>query len=130
MAIYLLDTGVIIDVLNQREIGRLLLGKLLSKGHLLACCLINVTETYAGMRRKEEGQTEALLQRLRYYPVTFAIARLAGLFKRDYSKKGQTLSIGDTIIAAVAIHHGFPLITDNTKDFPMKQLQLHTFPQA
>jgi hypothetical protein len=48
MAIYLLDTGVIIDVLNQREIGRLLLGKLLSEGHLLACCLINVTETYAG----------------------------------------------------------------------------------
>jgi predicted nucleic acid-binding protein len=130
MATYLLDTGVIIDDLNQKRNRPLLLGRLLSEGHLLACCSINVTETYAGMRPKEEGQTEALLQSLRYYPVTFAIARLAGLFKRDYSKKGQTLSIADTIIAAVAIHHGLPLITDNTKDFPMKQLQLHTLPQA
>jgi predicted nucleic acid-binding protein len=82
------------------------------------------------MRPKEEGQTEALLQSLRYYPVTFAVARLAGLFKRDYSNKGKILSIADTIIAAVAIHHDLPLITDNIKDFPMKQLQLHTFPQA
>jgi hypothetical protein len=60
--------------------------------------------------------------------ITFTVARLAGLLKRDYSKKGKTLNIADATVAAVAIHHDLPLITDNIKDFPMKQLQVSYFP--
>jgi predicted nucleic acid-binding protein len=130
MATYLLDTNVIIDVLNQKKNRAVLLRELLSEGHLLACCSINVTEVYAGMRPKEEDGTEALLQSLSYYPITFPIARLAGLLKRDYSKKGKTLNIADATIAAVSIHYDLPLITDNTRDFPMRQLHLHSLPQA
>ncbi|MGH9440443.1 MAG: type II toxin-antitoxin system VapC family toxin [Terriglobia bacterium] len=126
MATYLLDTNIIIDVLNEKRNRAALLQALLSEGHLLACCPINVVEVFAGMRPKEEPHTEALLDSLRYFPITFPIARLAGLLKRDYRKTGKTLNIADATIAAVAIHHNLPLITDNVKDFPMKQLQLHT----
>jgi predicted nucleic acid-binding protein len=126
MATYLLDTNIIIDVLNEKRNRPALLKGLLSEGHLLACCPTNVTEVYAGMRPREEQKTEALLHSLRYFPITFQVARLAGLLKRDYSKKGKTLNIADATIAAVAIHHDLPLITDNAKDFPMKELQLHT----
>lgn len=125
MATYLVDTNIIIDVLNEKRGRPALLQNLLSEGHLLACCPVNVTEVYAGLRPKEELPTETLLQSLQYFPITFPIARLAGLLKRDYSKKGKTLNIADATIAAVAIHHNVPLITDNTKDFPMKQLQLY-----
>lgn len=126
MATYLLDTNIIIDVLNEKRNRPALLQALLSEGHLLACCPINVAEVYAGMRPREEPHTEALLNSLWYFPITFPIARLAGLLKRDYGKTGKALNIADATIAAVAIHHNLPLITDNIKDFPMKQLQLHT----
>jgi predicted nucleic acid-binding protein len=48
--------------------------------------------------------------------------------KRDHAKKGITLSLTDTMIAAVAIHNRLTLITDNTKDFRMKELVLYPLP--
>jgi len=90
MPTYLLDTTVIIDVLNDRQNGKLLLLELLKQGHLLGCCPINVTEVYAGLRPKDETATEVFLQSLHYYQITWPIARLAGLIKRDYRRKGKT----------------------------------------
>lgn len=128
MPTYLLDTNIIIDVLNEKRNRSARLKELLSEGHLLACCSVNVTEVYAGMRPKEERQTEAFLRSLRYFPITFQVAKLAGLIKCDYGKKGKTLNIADATIAAVAIHHNLPLITGNAKDFPMNELRLYTLP--
>jgi predicted nucleic acid-binding protein len=125
MATYVLDTSILIDVLNDKKERRLLLHNLVSQGHLLACCPINVAEVYAGMRPKEERDTDILLKSLQYYPIAFAVARLAGLMKHDYSRRGKTLSIADSTIAAVAIHYQLQLITDNTNDFPMHELQLY-----
>lgn len=125
MTTYLLDTSVIIDVLNGKRNRDALLKGLLSQGDLLACCAVNISEIYAGMRPKEETKTEAFLQSLEYYDITWDVARLAGLLKRDYSKKGQTLSLPDTIIAAVALEYNLMLITDNIKHYPMPQLKLY-----
>jgi predicted nucleic acid-binding protein len=57
------------------------------------------------------------------------VARLAGELKRDFSKKGATLSVTDSLIAAVAIDYQLALLTDNTKDFPMKNLKLYPLPE-
>jgi len=125
MPTYLLDTSVIIDVLNDKQARRALLLDLLNQGHLLACCPINVSEIYAGLRPKEETATEEFLRSLQYFDITWPIARLAGLLKRDYSKKGKTLTISDATIAAVALHHKLTVITDNVRDFPMKELAIY-----
>ena len=124
MATYLLDTSVIIDALNGRNHRAQHLEDLLQQGHLLACCSINVTEIYAGMRPKEEAKTRAFLESLDYLDVTWDIARQAGLLKRDYARQGITLAVTDTTIAATAMTHGCILLTDNVKDFPMKELRL------
>ena len=130
MATYLLDTSVIIDALNNKRDRRDLLLGLLKQGHLMACCPVNIAEVYAGMRPKEEAATEALLRTLEYYHITWPVARLAGLLKRDHGRKGVTLTLADTTIAAVAIFHELTLITDNAKDFPMKELSLYPLPLA
>jgi predicted nucleic acid-binding protein len=129
MTTYLLDTSVIIDVLNGKRNRDQFLKGLLSQGDMLACCAVNVSEVYAGMRPKEESRTEALLQSLEYYDITWDVARLAGLLKRDYSKKGQTLSLSDTTIAAVALEYNLTLITDNVKHYPMSKLKLYPVPE-
>ena len=125
MTTYLLDTSIIIDVLNGKRDRDQLLQALLTQGDLLACCPVNIGEVYAGMRAKEEAATEKFLQSLDFYEITWNIAKLAGLLKRDYSKKGQTLSLPDTTIAAVALGYNLTLITDNIKHYPMPELKLY-----
>jgi len=130
MATFLLDTCVIIDALNNKRGRPALLLDLVRSGHVLACCPINITEVYAGMRPKEEAATEGFLASLQHFPIAPPAARLAGEFKRDYARKGTTLNLGDVIIAAVAIHNALTLLTDNTKDFPMAELSLYPLPEA
>lgn len=125
MSTYLLDTNVIIDILNDKKGRRALLLDLLNQGHVLGCCPINVSEIYAGLRPREETATEEFLQSLQYFDITWPIARRAGLLKRDYSKKGKTLTISDATIAAVALQHKVTLITANVRDFPMKELTIY-----
>jgi predicted nucleic acid-binding protein len=124
MATYLLDTTVLVDAINGRRNRARLLDELLEQQNLLACCSINVTEVYAGMRPREAKVTEALLRSLKFYEVTWEIARHAGELKNYWAKKGRTIALPDVTVAAVALAHGLTLITDNRKDFPMPGLLL------
>jgi predicted nucleic acid-binding protein len=128
MAIVLLDSSVIFDHLNGRFGRTEFLEQLIQQGHVLACCPVNFTEVYAGLRPGEEDKTAAFLNSLEYLPVTAEIARQAGLLRRDWQKKGQTLSYTDVTIAAVALGNGVPILTDNRKHFPMPELQLVPLP--
>jgi tRNA(fMet)-specific endonuclease VapC len=120
---YLLDTSRIIDALNGRRDCRAYLSNLLSEGHTLACCTINVIEVYAGMRPKEREGTDYFLHNLEYYDVTWKIAARAGALRYSWARKGHTLSLADVTIAAVAIEHGLILLTDNPRHFPMPELR-------
>ncbi len=124
MNTYLLDTSVIIDLLNGKRGRHTLLLRLLAEGHLLACCAINVPEVYAGMRPPEQAKTDILIDSFQYVEITKNIARHAGRLKFEWARKGVTLSTPDTTIAAVALAHKLILITDNRKHYPMPELGL------
>ena len=126
MAIFLLDTTVIIDVLRDRQHRPRQLMELLRSGNILACCPVNIAEIYAGMRPREEAATEALLDSLQMLPILPDVARLTGKLKQEYSKKGAPLNLADAMIAATAIYHRAVLITDNLRHFPMPELTLHS----
>jgi tRNA(fMet)-specific endonuclease VapC len=128
MPTYLLDTNVIIDVLNGKHRRTELLDALIDQGGLLAYCPINISEIYAGIRAREVTKTEQFLESLEYYEITRGIAKQAGILKRDYSKQGHTLTLADTLIAAVCIKNDLVLITDNRKHFPMPELQQYPLP--
>ena len=130
MAVLLIDSSIVFDHLNGRHGRTEFLDQLIQHGHVLACCPVNITEVYAGLRSGEEAKTEALLDSLEYLSVTPAIARQAGLLRRDWQKKGQTLSYTDVTIAAVALSNEVPLLTDNRKHFPEKGLELWPLPPA
>ena len=130
MAVFLLDTNIIIDVINGRCQRPQQLEALLDQQILLACTSINVTEVYMGMLPHEAGPTKALLSGLEYYAVTWEDAQIAGQLFSQWRKKGTTLSLADCTIAAVCIHHGLTLVTDNQRHFPMPEIRLHTLPGA
>jgi predicted nucleic acid-binding protein len=124
----LLDSTVIIDAINDRNGRSKLLEGLIEEGTLLACCPINVTEVYMGMRPNEAEKTEEFLASLEFYPVTREIAKYAGALYREWRQKGLTLALPDLTVAAVAITNGLSLATDNPKDFPMSELRLYPLP--
>jgi len=130
MAIFLLDTTVIVDAINDKRGRDQFLDDLLAQRNLLACCSINVTEVYAGMRSHEARVTEAFLRSLKFYEVTWEIARLAGELKSEWAKKGHTIALPDITIAAVALANGLILATDNRKHFPMLELRFLPLPEA
>jgi predicted nucleic acid-binding protein len=128
MAIYLLDTSVIIDALNQKRGRWQLLGSLVEAGDTLACSVVTLTEIYAGVRPKEMALTQQFLDAMEHYQLDSRLARDAGLLKNEWAKQGQTLGVVDLIIAATALAHNLVLMTDNRKDFPMTQLALYPLP--
>jgi predicted nucleic acid-binding protein len=124
----LLDSTVIIDVINDRNGRSQLLEGLLAEGTLLACCPINVTEVYMGLRPNEAGKTDEFLASLEFYPVTWEIAKYAGALYREWRQKGLTIAFPDLTVAAIAITNGLQLATDNPKDFPMSELRFLPLP--
>ena len=124
----LLDTSILIDALRDRKGRRAFLRELVLSGHTLACSPVNVAEVYAGMRPKEAPATQEFLSNLDYVPISRASAERAGLLKAHWSAKGRTLSLADTLVAAVALEGNLALATDNVKHYPMTELNLVPLP--
>jgi predicted nucleic acid-binding protein len=124
----LLDTSVLIDVLRWRKERNTFLAEAVRAGHALATTTLNVAELYAGMRPAEETRTETFLEGVECYELRGTEARLAGKLKRSWAQRGRTLTLSDTIVAAIAIERRCALVTDNQKDFPMPELQLYPLP--
>ena len=128
IATCLLDSGVIIDILNGKRGRKEWADQLIRQGAEMACCSINVTEVYAGMRPGEETRTERLLRSLRFFDVTWEIAKLAGHYQNFWRQQGRTLALPDVTIAAVALTRRLVLVTNNVKDFPMPELTVYPLP--
>jgi predicted nucleic acid-binding protein len=129
MAVYLLDSSVIIDILNQKRNRAAQLAQLVREGNILACCATNVAEVYAGMRPAEVRETEQLLRSLAYYELTWEVACTAGRLKYHQARRGKTHSLADMMIAAVALENRLVLITDNVKDFAIDGLTVYPMKQ-
>ncbi len=122
MSIYLLDTTEIILFLRGNKGKKELFETLIGRGDILACCAISVSETYYGMNESERTLTDAFFEGLHYFPVTIDQAKLAGQWRKEYRQKGFTLTLNDTLIAAVCFIENAVLITANKKHFPMKEI--------
>jgi tRNA(fMet)-specific endonuclease VapC len=121
MRLYLLDSGIVIDILNGKR-GRLEMSQqLLRQGGILASCPTIITEVYAGLRPEEAPKTK-------FFPLTWEISKQAGDLLCYWRLKGRTLSLPDTTIAAIALSHQMVLITANQKDFPMPDIDLYPLP--
>lgn len=122
MALFI-DTSVVIDVLRGADFAPELVRR-----EPLVISPITVHEVLFGMRPAEERRTLELFEGLLVVSLGPAEARMSGQWRRDYAKRGLTLSREDTLIAAGAVTHGLPLATGNVKDFPMPELRVEQWP--
>ncbi len=124
MANYLLDTTVLIDYLRGNWGTVELVNGLARSGHNLAVCCVSVAELYTGLNPAQRTNADGLTSGLVYYDISVTAAKEAGSYRHDYARRGMALSVADTLIAATAIDQGAILVTANTKDFPMEEIQL------
>ncbi|MYD98628.1 MAG: type II toxin-antitoxin system VapC family toxin [Gammaproteobacteria bacterium] len=115
----LLDTDVLVDFLRGHA-GAVACVEEHAERVILSA--VTVAELYAGVRGGEEEPEQTaltnLLSQFRIVDVSGAVARLGGLYKRDYGPK-HGLGLADAVIAATATLEGASLKTLNTRHYPM-----------
>ena len=125
---YLVDTDVLIDFFKHTEPATGL-STTLSEDASLALSTLTITELRSGWTNKD---ADYLLPRLyalcAVVPVTKEIAEHAGKWRQEYKSKGVSLGTPDTVIAATAYLNNYPLLTNNTKHYPMPELTLYKHP--
>ena len=112
----LMDTDVLIEYLKGRGQAVEYLEGLTSDLYL---SVISVVELFAGVRDdEEESSLNQLLQTFVVLPVTEKVARLGGLYRRNY-RPSHGVGLADALIAATAEDTGAALVTFNRRHFPM-----------
>lgn len=123
----LLDTTVLIDALRGRPAAERL-REMRRTSSLPWICAVNVEEVIRGTLPEEEPAVLRFLRGMRLAPLGSAEGELAGCWRRDYARRGVTLSQADCLIAAAAIGVGARLASGNPKHFPMSELSVEHWP--
>ena len=112
----LLDTDVLIDFFRGNSKAAAFVNKNSSR---IILSSIVVAELYAGVKGDAELTVlENFVSLFRTIPVTSEIARMGGLYKRDYGKS-HGVGFADAIIAATCEAENADLKTLNVKHYPM-----------
>jgi predicted nucleic acid-binding protein len=127
LAAVLLDTTVLIDVLRGLEAVERLKA-LRASGDTPHTCAVNIEELVRGLRPHQEPSAAGLIQGLRIVPLRELEGVRAGRWRREYARRGLTLSEADCLIAAAAVAVGGRLATGNPRDFPMPELTVEHWP--
>ena len=123
---HLIDTDIIIWALRSNQKYIKLLKNLSKKGDLYIST-ITIAEIYKNVYPAELIKTENLLNELQSFNVTPLIAKQAGLYWQEYSKKLKNLSLMDCLIAATANLNDLAVVSLNKKHFPFKDIKLLAF---
>ncbi|MFC6906027.1 type II toxin-antitoxin system VapC family toxin [Halalkalicoccus tibetensis] len=118
----IVDTDVLIDVMqgDDRATGRI--GDLESRRIPLRLSSVSLFELYHGIERvgdpaNRRQRIEAVLDSKQVYPADSAVMKKAGRIDGRLAAEGRAVGMGDTIIAATGLVHEEPVLTRNVDHF-------------
>lgn len=124
---YLLDTCLLSEFLKKFPNKRVLAWFDAQDEESLHISVLAIGEIQKGITKlpptKRRAELEEWLQNVvgryggRILPFTISTAYLWGRIKGDLEKRGTTLSVVDSLMAATALEHNLTVITRNEDDF-------------
>ena len=123
----ILDSTVVIDMLRGRPASRRL-ALMIEAGDIPYICAVTADEVQAGVRPAEAARASLVLTSFRTAPLGIMEGSLAGVWRREFAKRGVTLSQSDCLIAAAAVGVHATLATGNPRDFPMEGVAIEHWP--
>jgi predicted nucleic acid-binding protein len=72
--------------------------------------------------KRNTRSLDSVVPSLRHGTTALGTTELAG-------RKGRTLTLADTLIAATALENGCVLMTDNRRNFPITELRSYPMPK-
>lgn len=112
----LIDTDIMVDFLRGYSDA---VSFVESNSDKIMLSSIVVAELYAGVKGdSEQNILDDIIGIFQIIPVTSNIAKLGGIYKRNYFKS-HGVNLADCIIAATAELEGVELETLNVKHYPM-----------
>ena len=124
MALFLLDTNVIIDHVKHRRHALEAVRQIVGAGDDLCVSDIVLTEVITGMFPAAEPRTRVLLKLAVFLPMSAAAAEIAGKWRFDFARRGVSISLPDAMVAAVGHQHHATIVTANVRHFPMDGISL------
>lgn len=117
-----LDTDVLIDYMRRDAVAVRAVDSLLDSNEPVSVSVATRFELFHGVARsnRPEWEHRKIARALRgvvEHSLTPSLAGEAGLLDGRMTSEGRRLGIMDTIIAATAIFHREPLLTNNLQDF-------------
>ncbi|MBU1940517.1 MAG: PIN domain-containing protein, partial [Candidatus Thermoplasmatota archaeon] len=86
--------------------------------------VITIGEFYPKAEADEMKAFNKLLNRFPIIPLDFETAKIAGLYRKKYLRKTKKVFLLDCFLAGQAKVHNLTLVTNNTADFPMKDIEI------
>ncbi|MFW6012455.1 MAG: type II toxin-antitoxin system VapC family toxin [bacterium] len=113
----LVDSDVFIDALRGREPSRSKIADGLEEGTLVTTT-VTAFELLSGARStKQAERIDALLAPLELLPFDEDASRAAAGARRELEARGETIGMGDYLIAGICLSRALPLLTRNRNRF-------------
>lgn len=118
----IVDTNVLIRIMQGDKQAVQKISHLQDQHVRINVSAISVFELYHSLERisnpdERRQKIETVLDSKPTYPATDAIMKKAGRIDGRLSAAGSAIGMGDTIIAATALVHEEPVLTENVKHF-------------
>ena len=121
---YLLDSTLLIDHGNSDTAATRLFRRLTEEGHELFTCDVVTCETLSRGDDEQLHHLRTLLDALEYVSTSPSAARWAAESRRQRHLAGGKRSLGDALIAGVAVDLGAVVVTRNRPDFERQGVQI------
>lgn len=117
------DTNIIINYLKGIEPESSYLKKFIISGEI-SFSPVTIAEYVAKAEKKERQLLEDLLTSGQVLSIDEETALVAGEYRKEFSRKTKRTFLPDCLVAATCRIHQLILVTNNIKDYPMKDIKI------
>lgn len=122
---FLIDTNVLILGLAGQKPESIVLKQLIEDNQIVFSPVV-IAEFLSKAEKKEQKLLVKLISQFTILSIDETIAKIAADYRREFARKKKTAYLLDCFIAAACIEHGVSLLTNDLKDFPMKDIAIYT----